>query len=448
MTATAPAAPTVRSRGGWRRLVATTPRRYRVASLVASLVLVVMIAAGTVATVNAVDATSRLRRNTGPVLVATQSLVASLAEADAAATAAFLSGAGAQEDRDQRNLYEDALARAARRLEQVSSLIGADPRAHDRLGDLGVSLTRYAGLVEAARAENRSGNAEAAAATLVRAVDLLSRTIAGDAAALTASGQARFAAETAHRSRGIPLAGAAALLALLVLVAAQLDLVGRSRRLVNVPLVLATIAVVVTLAFIAAADQRAGDDLAVARADGYRSIELTARIQTEGSAAKSAETLALITGDPSSRAAADRASTALAAGPMTRDGVEAARAGFPPDTGLLGQAVEAADSARERAAVSEMLVWWDRYRTAVEELREAADQATAVALATGDVSSAFSGFNISVESVLGDNQAQFAAALESAAGRYDGLGVVVFVGGALAIALVLAGYQLRINEYR
>lgn len=448
MTVTAPAAgPTARSAGGWRRLVATTPRRYRVVSVVASLVLGVMIAAGTVASVNAVDATTRLRDNTGPVLVATQSLVASLAEADAAATTAFLSGAGAQEDRDQRNLYEDALARAARRLEEVSSLIGDDARAHDRLGDLAVALTRYAGLVEAARAENRSNNAPAAAATLVQAVDLLSRTIAGEAAALTASGQARFAAETSDRSRGVPVAGAAGALALFVLVVAQLDLLGRSRRLVNVPLALATIAVLVTLAWIVTVDQRAGDDLAVARADGYRSIELTAEIQTVGSTAKSAETLALITGDPSTRAAADRAIDALAS-PMTPDGITAARGGSPPDAGLIGQAVDAADSARELAAVSEVLVWWDRYRTAVEGLRQAPDPDTARALATGEVSSAFSGFNVSVESVLGDNQTQFAAALGSAARRYDGLGNIVLVGGALAIALVLAGYQLRINEYR
>lgn len=431
MTVTAPAAgSTARSAAGWRRLVATTPRRYRVVSVVASVVLGLMIVAGTVASVNAVDATTRLRDNTGPVLVATQSLVASLAEADAAATTAFLSGAGAQEDRDQRNLYEDALARAARRLEEVSSLIGDDPRAHDRLGDLAVALTRYAGLVEAARAENRSNNAPAAAATLVQAVDLLSRTIAGEAAALTASGQARFSAETSERSRGVPVAVAVGVLALFVLVVAQVDLTGRSRRLVNVPLALATMAVLVTLAWVVTVDQRAGDDLAVARADGYRSIELTAEIQTVGSAAKSAETLALITGDPSTRAAADRSSTALAG------------------DGLIGQAVDAADSARERAAVSEVLVWWDRYRTAVDGLRQAPDPETARALATGEVSSAFSGFNVSVESVLGDNQTQFAAALGSAARRYDGLGTVVLAGGALAIALVLAGFQLRINEYR
>ena len=70
----------------------TTPGRYRLWSLVTAFLLAL-------ATVTAVASASQMRSSTrtarstsGPVLVATQQLVSSLAEADAAASAAFLSG--------------------------------------------------------------------------------------------------------------------------------------------------------------------------------------------------------------------------------------------------------------------------------------------------------------------------------------------------------------------
>jgi len=235
----------------------------------------------------------------------------------------------------------------------------------------------------------------------------------------------------------------------------QTDLARRSHRLVNLPLVAATLVVAGILVWTVVADERAGDDLAAGRRDGYESIVLTSRIQADGFAAKANETLALITGDPAKRVAADQAASRLAAVKIDSAVVEAARAGElaaprgPQESngGLLLDAAASADSARERAAAAEMLERWQRYRSGVETLRRAAGD-DARRLATGDVSSTFNGFNVSVESVLSDNRAQFSAALARATHRTRGLNLVVLAGGALAIALVLAGYQLRIHEYR
>jgi hypothetical protein len=454
--------------------VSTTPRRYRAVSGGLAALLIILIAVGTAAYVRARDATGRLRFNTGPVLVATQSLLASLAEADAAATAAFLSvaapaasvegtppvpRAATPEDRDQRRLYEDALARANRQLEEVAAIIGSEAAAHTTLGNLAVEITRYAGLVEAARALNGAGatpeQVKAAQARLVDAVTLLSRTIAGDLATLTRVSQARFRADEDGRSGGVPVAVVVAVVVVGALGLAQTDLARRSRRLVNLPLAAATLVVAGILLWTAVADGRAGDDLAAGRRDGYESIVLTARIQAEGFAAKANETLALITGDAAKRVAADQAASRLAAVKVDSAVVEAARAGElaaprgPQESngGLLLDAAASADSARERAAASEMLERWQRYRSGVETLRQASGD-DARRLATGDVSSTFNGFNVSVESVLSDNRAQFSSALARAAHRTRGLNLVVLAGGALAIALVLAGYQLRIHEYR
>ncbi len=443
-TATAPStAPAAAPRRLRRRL--STPGRYRVSSVAVTVLLVLVTVLGTVFYVTSRRASDRLEHNTGPVLVATQSLVASLGEADAAATAAFLSGRS--EDRDARNEYLDSIARADQQLEQVASLIGGDPAAHRVLQDLAVAVTRYAALVEAARAENLGG-VPGAASSLTSAVDLLSGTVTGDAATLTSITERDFSTESHRRSAGVGLAVGLAAAAIAVLVGAQVDVARRSRRIVNLPLFLATLALVAVLVWVVTADRRAGADVRTARRAGYASIALTARIQTDAFASKSDETLALVTGDAAKNAAADDAARAVAAGPITADLVAAARQGDPlVATGLLAQAASAADSARTRAAAAEMMVRWQRYRDAVAVLRRAATPA-ARATAFGAVSSTFDGFNVSVVSVLGDSRTEFDASLTRAADRLGGLELVVLLGGGAALLLVLAGYQARINEYR
>lgn len=426
----------------------STPRHYRILSIAVSVALVAAMAAGVVFYVATRNATTRLKQNTGPVLVATQSLVASLAEADAAATTAFLSGK--PEDRDQRNEYLDSLARADRQLEQIAALVGNDPAAHRVIQDLGVSVSRYAALIEAARAENLNG-VPGAPAALVDAVNLLSGTVAGDAASLTTITEHDFNTERHNRSGGAAVAFAIAALALAFLVWVQVDIARRSRRILNPALVLASLLLAGVLVWLVTADVRAGDDIALAKKSGYDSIALTARIQSEGFASKSEETLALITGDAGHKSAADRAATVVGPATVTDDQLAAVRQGrltaktAPP--GLLFQAATTSDSTRKRAAVAELMVRWQRYRQAVAALRQAGGDASRQ-LAVGQVSSTFNGFNVSVESVLGDSRTEFAAALDRGGHRSSGLDLVVVIGLAVAVALALAGHQARINEYR
>ena len=109
------------------RAVATgrsTPAQYRVASIACVVVLALAALVGFLAATSLTDATDRARNNTGPVLLATQDVFASIAEADAASSAVFLSGT--DEDREQRRLYEVALERSTAQLEEVSRLVGDD----------------------------------------------------------------------------------------------------------------------------------------------------------------------------------------------------------------------------------------------------------------------------------------------------------------------------------
>jgi hypothetical protein len=428
-----------------RGLTATTPGRYRAWSIVVVAALLATAVAGYVAARQLADATDRLEANTGPVLVATQDLVASLSEADAAATAAFLSGA--PEDREQRGVYEDALSRAARQLEEVSSLIGDDEATHAVLADISVQLARYAGLVEAARARNLDGT-PGAEQDLVAAVELLAGTISQDAESLTEATDARLDDDDADRTLVVLIAVALALAAAVLLIGAHQEVARRSRRRLNPALLAATVLVVAAAGLLLRGHLGAQGAIDDARRDGYESIALTAEVQVLGQRARADETVALIVDDAGRRAAADARAAELADADITDEDVDRARGGRDVDfDGLLTEVAQRADDDRERAAAAELLTRWQRYVDTVDDLR-AAGPVPARAIAVAEGSSTFNGFNISVESVLGDNRSQFLDGLSDAEDRTAGLTAATVLLPLLAAAAALGGLQLRINEYR
>jgi CHASE3 domain sensor protein len=426
-----------------RAALGTTPGRYRLWSIGLGLLLAATGVACLVA-VTAIDASSRrISTNNGPVLVASQRLVASLAEADAAATASFL--AGGEGDREQLRLYDEALARASVQLEEIAALVGDEPEIHEIVQDVSVDVTRYAGLIEAARAHNRAG-IPGGDAYLVEAIDLLAGDINGDVARLSDAVEVELEAERANLTEDVYLPIGLATISLVLLLVAQAYVVLRSHRLLSPLLALATVILVAAMAWLGLSVNRAADAIADASDDGYRSIALTADIQTSASRSKSAEMVALITGDPSRRDAASAAAADLSADPIAPSTVDGVREGASAGTGLLFEAGGQADSARERAAVAETMTWWQRYVDAVTELR-AADPVTAIAIAVNQANPLFNGFNFTVESVLGDNEVQFIDGLDDASGSLGWLALGTLALALLAALLVLLGFQSRINEY-
>ncbi|MEA2686558.1 MAG: hypothetical protein QOE93_1753, partial [Actinomycetota bacterium] len=394
----------VRTLGRLRAATRTTPGRYRLWSLGTAVALILAIVVSAVATSRMRAATERAQSTSGPVLVATQQLVASLAEADAAASAAFLSGQN--EDPEQRRLYEQALARAGQQVEQIASLAGEDEAIRPVLNRISFQITRYAGLVEAARATNRIPSAAADAnGYLVSAVGLADQVVKGDVRTLTDEAQASLRRDQDRRPGGFLITVLVLVAVLVVLGVGQTMVTRVSRRILNLPLAVATILALAALGWLAVAGQGSGTAIDDARRDGYDSIVVTAQLGREGFGAKAAETLAVITGDDSHRADADAGARNLATSPVTpqvagaiRDG----RAGGAPG-GLIGQAAAAADSPRERAAVAEVAVRWQQYVDTVATLRAQPTAAAARAVAVGPANSTFNGFNFSVQAVLGQN---------------------------------------------
>ena len=446
-SATAPAAParrgTARTVRRQRPSSRTTPGVYRLWSIVVAVALAVSALTATVSASAMKSGTHRAETNSGPVLVAVQSLVSDLAEADAAATAAFLSGAN--EDPEQRRLYEQAVTRAEEQIEDIASLAGNDAATHAALQTISVNVTRYSGLVEAGRAGNKAGTV-GATPFLAQAVALMNSTIQTDAAKLTSATQARWSRDQSHRTKGYPAAVIVAAVTLLALVVAQVGMARRSRRILNLPLVAGTALVAIMLAWLVVGVIRTGHDIASARVHGYDSIVLTSQLQTTAFGSKSDDTLALITNDAAKRSAATDAEAKVAAVPVSPavlDGIRADTAGGAPG-GLLGQLAQTADTPRERAGVADVADRWQRYMTALSTR----STASASAGEAGPVSSAFNGFNFSVQAVVGQNEDQFLSGLRHAAATASRVPAVALLFPILALLLAFAGFQLRINDYR
>jgi hypothetical protein len=435
------------SRGRLHRSLSTTPGRYRAFAVVCLVALLVTVLATAVSANELQRSTERVRTQSGPVLIATQQVFSSLAEADAAATAEHLAGRG--DGRDQRRLYEDALERAARQIDVIASRIGDDEAAHAALGDLLVGVTRYAGAIETAREKKAAGAADADAA-LASALSVSATSITPAVATLLERTNDRITDDTDTTTYTW-----LGLLALAALVVTQIGISRRTKRLVNLPLTIATIITVVALIWLFLATQRQGDDVRAAREVGIESIGLTGTIQATAYRAKAAESLALIagTGNAAQLAVAAKNVDALYAGPVGADVLDAALVGARlPAGGLLADAVRVADSHRERASIVEVLARWQRYRTTSDTIRSAAADPATIArartLATNEGNSTFNGFNLSVENFLADNRTQFEAHLDAANDRLRLLELGMIVLPLLAAALALWGVQIRWNEYR
>lgn len=433
--------------GPLRRFAATTPGHYRLLAGLCALSLLVTVIATTVSERLLSRSTERVRTESGPVLIATQQVFSSLAEADAAATAEYLAGSG--EGRDQRRLYEVALDRAARQIDVIASRIGDQTDAHAALQDLLSAVTRYSGAIETARQKKAVGASDADQSLAV-ALTVSSSQITPAVGKLLTITQARITTDTGTSSYAL-----VGVLALLALGFTQFVISRHTRRLVNVPLALATVLVLVAVLWLFVAAGRQQGDVGDARRVGLDSIGLTGRIQATAYRAKSAESLALIgtTSNAQQFTAAEQIASTLLATKVNPAMIEQARSGEALDaSGLLAAAADAADTDREHASVAEVLVRWQRYRDTSTTIRSTASSANGLAaartIATNEGNSTFNGFNLAVESFLADNRTQFVEKLDAASDRLRGLRLAMIVLPVLAAALALWGVQIRWNEYR
>ena len=236
--ATSPARRTRAVRG----LSLTTPAQFRLAAAVLVVGLAVLGLVGVQVALDRADAVTAVADDATPMLVGAEELYVALADADAAASSAFLRGG--LEPRDLRAKYRARIAEANAWLTKIAAEPDLSPESRAAITRIAETLPAYTGEIEAARANNRWGF-PVGAAHLRQASDAMVATILPAATSVyDDAARQLYDAYGDGTSRAHPqalVAAGAAVLALLL--ATQVVVTWRTRRLLNVGLLGATVLV-------------------------------------------------------------------------------------------------------------------------------------------------------------------------------------------------------------
>ncbi|GGP53233.1 hypothetical protein [Saccharothrix coeruleofusca] len=410
-------------------LARSTPGRL---SLVALLLISASLLAGALTALSVQrrsDALAALADRSEPLAFAAQEVHRAMADADATAASAFLSG-GVESPR-LRGRYEADVAKAAAALSAATSESTRSPELSPVLSTLSGQLPVYTGLVETARAHNRQGNPVGAA--YLREASHLMRS------RLLPAAQELYRAETGNVARDLRGAGAlpwselalgAVLLTALAL--AQRYLTRKTNRLLNVGLLVATAMAVVSLLWVLAASL-----LVVARVDSSARdaalVDVLARARIATLSARGDETLTLV---------------ARGSGAQYEQRYGEADAQLRE---LLAQARGMTDAPAVAAAVRHQQRWQEVHAR-VRAADDGGDVAQAVALALGQdpagAATAFDALDAGLVEALAGARQGLTDSIARARGALTGAVPVVVLLALGAAAASTAGLWQRLKEYR
>lgn len=428
MAATAPPAPP-RTRElvahAARSVFEGTPGRLRLYGLVAAVSCLLFGVFAFVAASSRAASLSDARADAAQ-LVRIQTIRTNLVFAAANLTNAFL--VGGLEPPAARSAYEQGIATASRTLTEAAAMSSADAGT---LGEINDGISRYAGLVESARANNRLGY-PIGAAYLRQANQLLVHDVLQPLEALGRSEQERVDNSYAASARAMTWLVIGAGIALVVLIVVQYWLSARTRRTFNLPLLGATAGVVLLGAVLAGTMVWSQSRAQHARDHAYfGTVELaTARIDAFN--AKSAESLTLIARGSGQAYESNYQYLAANAKKILDDA--AARGG--PDERAAAQAFAAYQTLHTTIRQADDGGNWDR----------------AVALATGnkpgDANAVFRIFDTASAKALDERSGQLRDDLGTARGPLTPVAWIALIVGVLAGGLSVRGFVLRLREYR
>ncbi|KXF53367.1 hypothetical protein AXA44_44690 [Rhodococcus sp. SC4] len=287
--------PAVARRKELRAFLESTPAKL---TALGALLVLLTLTAGFVAasTVNSREATlDSVLAETEPLSFSAQNLYSALSVADAAATTAFISGG--LEPPELRDTYAQAIGTASADLVYASGgLAASDVDSRRLLASISTDLSVYSGLVETARANNRTGH-PVGAAYLSEASTLMQTSMLPMAQQLHAQQEADVADTQRDYSRPPWLALILILVALVALIVAQIVIARLSRRTFNLGLIVASSCTAILLAWMLVAGLISSLDTKRALTEGARPMhELTAaRILAQQ--ARTEETLKLVRRD-------------------------------------------------------------------------------------------------------------------------------------------------------
>src|SRR4051812_13035317 len=415
-----------------------TPVRLR---LTAAALVIASIALGAIATTAATsrrDAAHSLSGSDEPQLMRGEGIYASLSAADATAATTFLTGG--IEPVGRRSQYLRDLDAASAQLTTLARHAGASPDTRTAAATLARQLPVYTGLVEAARANNRQGF-PVGAAYLRRASALMRTQLLPAAERLYVVEAERMNRDYRDGTRNFGLIAtvvvAAVLLALLVL--AQVGLARLTNRILNVPLLMATVLVAALGIWIGVGLSGEQNALAAAQRKGSDSVQLLSASRVLALRAQGDDSLALIGrgSDTTSLEDFDRAMIAL----------RGKRAGG----GLLGEAQRVAErsaTAGSLAAVRASLARFERAHAGVAARESRGDYTGAVrTYIRGELRVARS-LDAALESGTRAAQRRFATNADRASSSVRGLHFGIPLLALAIAALAVLGLSQRVREYR
>jgi hypothetical protein len=423
-----------------RRDLGTTPGRLRL--LLVGLVLLGL-AWGALATFTAVQyesAASSVVATREPLSLTAQQIYARLSDANDAATTAFLTGG--IEPAATRQRYLADISAASTGIESATAQGGGTGAAARDLATLAADLPVYTQEMGNADADNRLA-LPLGAAYLREASGLMHDTLLPAADNLYAVENASMRG-TSAQATGLPLIVVTLVVGLAagyVLYRASRWLRGRTNRVLNMGLLGAGLALLVSLAWLAAAYLGARSDLLHAQARGSATVEAVAQVGIVAQEAHADESLTLIdnTGLDSYQTDYVKQQHALGPGPGT----------------LLAAASTAAQGSPAAAAVtvavSDAQAWFAAHAK-VRDLDDNGQHQAAVASALGtepgDAGASFTRLSGDLASATASDQAVFNSTASSAASTYTGIEAGVIVASLLMAAACAWGLGRRLAEYR
>jgi len=415
-------------------LVKSTPGRL---SLIALLLVAVSLLVGALTGLSVQTrsaALEELATRSEPLSFAAQEVYRSMADADATAAAAFLSG-GVESPR-LRSRYEADIAKAAAALSTATGEITRSPEVGSALSTLSGQLPVYTGLVETARTHNRQGNPVGAA--YLREASGLMR------AQLLPAAQDLYRAETANVVRDQDSAGGGpwselllGLVALVTLGLAQLYVTRRTNRVFNIGLVVATGLTLVSLLWVSIASVVVVSTVSDSRVNGSSQVDVLARARIDTLTARGDETLTLVargSGTAYEKRYGDvvkelgdliARGKSLATEPAVRDAVTSAERNFQ--------------------------AWQDAHKR-IRAADDSGDYTTALALAIsndqGGAAAAFDNLDRDLVTAITQARTAFTGSVATARGALSGtVAVVALLALGAAVASVMGLWQ-RLKEYR
>jgi hypothetical protein len=404
---------------------ATTPGKLR---LLLVVLVVLSLAWGVLATLTAdqhASAAADVVAAREPLTLDAQQIYRGLSDADATAASAFLSGG--LEPAAARQRYDADISQAALGIEAAGALVGPSGSASKDLAALSAGLPAYAGEVGTAVADNRLG-LPLGAAYLREASALLRGTLLPAASDIYTKESGLLTSASAQAT-GLPLLVLALLVGLglgYVLYRSSRWLTRRTHRVFNYGLLVASVAGVVSLAWLATAFFVGRGDLLNAQQRGSAPAEAFARAEVAALQAHADESLTLIdnTGDDSYQK--DYLAQQKLLGPG-------------PGTLLAALPAQAATDAQA----------WYRAHAALRAQDDAGNHAAAVGSAlSGDAAASFAALSATLSHGIDASQAVFASSARSGRDDFTGL-----TEGMIVASLVMAvgcawGLSRRLAEYR